>query len=145
MGSVICLDVGTKRIGVAASDMMRVVSSPVSIIYREKFADVVETVKKIIEQYSSVAIIVGYPYEMDGTEGISCQRVRHFCHNLFKALQKENRNTSFLLWDERLSSQEAEEAMLEADLSRKNRLSRRDKIAASLILQGFLAYSTLVS
>lgn len=143
-GAILCLDVGTKRIGVAVSDPMRLVASPMCVIERKKFSQVIKELKNILSQYDPLAILVGYPYEMTGKEGVSCQRVRHFSHNLLAALKEENLERNILLWDERLSTRGAEHSMLEGDLNRKNRQGRRDKVAASLILQGFLDFSNVI-
>jgi len=143
LGSLLCFDVGTKRIGIAVSDPMRLVASPLCVIHKSKFTQAAGEIKKVLFEYNPVAIVVGYPYEMNGQEGVSCQRVRHFCYNFLNFLKEDNLEISLLLWDERLSTKGAESSMLEGDLNRKNRAGRRDKIAACLILQGFLDFSNL--
>lgn len=141
MGPLLCLDVGSKRIGLAVSDITRLVATPLGLIQRTTFSKVVQDLLGVLRDYNPVGLVVGYPLEMSGTEGRACQGVRHFSHNLVRELAKTGVVYPLLLWDERLSTVGAEGAMLEADLSRANRATRRDKIAASLILRGFLEFA----
>lgn len=145
VGALLALDVGRKRIGVAVSDITRLVATPLHTIHRKKFSDVMATFVKLIQKYEAVGIVVGYPYEMSGNEGVACQSVRHFSHNALTALQEYSMYLPLLLWDERSSSQGAEKAMLEADMSRKKRADRIDNVAAGLILQSFLEFSLFIN
>jgi putative Holliday junction resolvase len=132
-GAVAGLDLGTKTIGVAVSDSMRSVASPLSTIRREKFTLDVAQLLKIITAREIKGIVLGLPINMDGSEGPRCQSTRAFARNLEKLTP-----LPISYWDERLSTVAAERAMLEADMSRKRRAEVIDHVAAGYILQGAL-------
>lgn len=133
MGALAGLDLGTKTIGVAVSDLRRQVASPLRTIRREKFTLDVAELMKIMAEREIVGLVLGLPMNMDGSEGPRCQSTRAFARNLEKLTE-----LPITFWDERLSTVAAERAMLEADLSRKKRSERIDNVAASFILQGAL-------
>ena len=132
-GAVAGLDLGTTTIGVAVSDTMRSVASPLSTIRREKFTLDAEKLLKIVAEREIAGIVLGLPMNMDGTEGPRCQSTRAFARNLEKLTP-----LPIGFWDERLSTVAAERAMLEADMSRKRRAEVIDHVAAGFILQGAL-------
>ena len=127
------LDPGTKTIGVAMSDAMQMIASPVTTIKRKKWKQDAEALLSIITEHNIGGIVVGYPINMDGSEGSRCQSVKAFVGNLEKAC-----SLPIILQDERMSSQAVERTMLEADISRAKRAQNVDKLAASYILQGYL-------
>ena len=133
--SIIGLDLGKKRIGVAVSDINQKVASPYLVIENKKFTEIVSIIQNIIVERNICAIIIGDPINMDGSIGPKSQSSKTFMNNLSKIV-----NIPILLWDERLSTVYAEKTLLEADLSRKKRKKIIDKIAASVILQGFLDF-----
>lgn len=133
--SIIGLDLGKKRIGVAVSDINQKVASPYLVIENKKFTEIVSIIQNIIIERNICAIIIGDPINMDGSIGPKSQSSKTFMNNLSKIV-----NIPILLWDERLSTVYAEKTLLEADLSRKKRKKIIDKIAASVILQGFLDF-----
>ena len=133
--SIIGLDLVKKRIGVAVSDINQKVASPYLVIENKKFAEIVSIIQNIIVERNICAIIIGDPINMDGSIGPKSQSSKTFMNNLSKIV-----NIPILLWDERLSTVYAEKTLLEADLSRKKRKKIIDKIAASVILQGFLDF-----
>ena len=133
--SIIGLDLGKKRIGVAVSDINQKVASPYLVIENKKFVEIVSIIQNIIVERNICAIIIGDPINMDGSIGPKSQSSKTFMNNLSKIV-----NIPILLWDERLSTVYAEKSLLEADLSRKKRKKIIDKIAASVILQGFLDF-----
>jgi putative Holliday junction resolvase len=133
LGGVAGLDLGTKTIGVAVSDRMRSVASPLSTIRREKFTLDVAALLKITTEREIVGLVLGLPMNMDGSEGPRCQSTRAFARNLEKLT-----DLPITFWDERLSTVAAERAMLEADMSRKRRAEVIDHVAAGFILQGAL-------
>lgn len=132
-GAVAGLDLGTKTIGVAVSDSLRSVASPLSTIRREKFTLDVAQLLKITDAREIKGIVLGLPMNMDGSEGPRCQSTRAFARNLEKLTP-----LPISYWDERLSTVAAERAMLEADMSRKRRAEVIDHVAAGYILQGAL-------
>lgn len=127
------LDLGTKTIGLAVSDSMWNVASPLSTIKRTKFTKDAETLIKICNEQDIGGLVLGLPLNMDGSEGPRVQATKAFQRNLERLCP-----LPVTLWDERLSTVAAERAMLEADTSRAKRAELIDSIAASIILQGAL-------
>lgn len=132
-GAVLGLDLGTKTIGVAVSDLRRQVASPLRTIRREKFTLDAAELLKIVAEREIGGLILGLPMNMDGSEGPRCQSTRAFARNLERLTP-----LPIAFWDERLSTVAAERAMLEADMSRKRRAEVIDHVAAGFILQGAL-------
>ena len=132
-GAIGGLDLGTKTIGVAVSDHLRSIASPLETIKRQKFTQDAEYILSICKRRTLCGLILGLPRNMDGSEGPRAQSTRAFARNLF---QKTDMPISF--WDERLSTIAAEKALLEADTTRKRRSEVIDHVAASYILQGAL-------
>lgn len=133
-GRLLGLDLGSKTIGLAMSDERRQIASPLETITRGKFSKDAEALKKLIEKHQICALVIGYPLNMDGSEGPRCQSTRQFIRNLQSPLP-------LLFWDERMSSMAVNRMMTdEADLSRQRRGELVDKLAASYILQGVLEY-----
>ena len=131
--SLIGLDLGTKTIGVAVSDIILSVATPIKTIKRKKFSIDSDQLLRIISVNNCCGIIFGLPKNMDGSEGPRAQATRAFARNFSK---KTTLPISF--WDERLSTVAAEKALLEADTTRKRRAEVIDHVAAAYILQGFL-------
>lgn len=127
------LDLGTKTIGVAVSDSMATVASPLETIKRRKFTVDADQLMQILTARRIGAIILGLPRNMDGSEGPRCQSTRAFARNLSRLT-----DLPIGFWDERLSTVAAEKALLEADTSRKRRAEVIDHVAAGYILQGAL-------
>lgn len=133
MQALIGLDLGDKTIGLAVSDRMRQVASPLSTIRRSKFTLDAAELLKIVADREIGGIILGLPFNMDGSEGPRCQSTRAFARNLERLTP-----LPIGFWDERLSTVAAERALLEADTSRKRRSEVIDHVAAAYILQGVL-------
>jgi putative Holliday junction resolvase len=133
MTALMGLDLGEKTIGVAVSDRMRGVASPLETVRRKKFTLDSARLLEIIADREIGGIILGLPKNMDGTEGPRCQSTRAFARNLSRLTE-----VSIGFWDERLSTVAAEKALLEADTTRKRRGEVIDHVAAGYILQGAL-------
>jgi putative holliday junction resolvase len=127
------LDLGDRTIGVAVSDAMRSVASPLTTIRRRKFAADAEALLAIAAERRLGGFVIGLPRNMDGTEGPRCQSARAFARNLSRLT-----DLPIGFWDERLSTVAAERALLEADTSRRRRAEVIDHVAAAYILQGAL-------
>ncbi len=127
------LDVGETTIGLALSDVRRSIATPLSTIERSKFSKDMEKLKTIVETHKIAGMVIGYPINMDGSNGPRTQSTRTFVSNLGK-----NFSLPMLLWDERLSTMAVERMMIDADMSRKRRAELVDKLAASYMLQGYL-------
>lgn len=132
-GALAGLDLGTRTIGVAISDILRGVATPVLTIRREKFTRDAEALLKLLAERRVAGIVIGLPRNMDGSEGPRAQSTRAFVRNLANLSP-----LPVLFWDERLSTVAAERALLEADTSRKRRSEVIDHVAAGFILQGAL-------
>ena len=130
---LIGLDLGTKTIGVAISDSLRLTATPIETIKRVKFTADAARLTDMITEREICGIILGLPRNMDGSEGPRCQSTRAFARNLSRIC-----DLPIGFWDERLSTVAAEKALLEADTSRKRRAEVIDHVAASYILQGAL-------
>ncbi len=133
MTALMGLDLGEKTIGVAVSDRMRGVASPLETVRRKKFTLDSARLLEIIADREIGGVILGLPKNMDGTEGPRCQSTRAFARNLSRLTE-----VSIGFWDERLSTVAAEKALLEADTTRKRRGEVIDHVAAGYILQGAL-------
>ncbi len=131
--ALIGLDLGTKTIGVAVSDRRLSVATPLETIRRTKFTADAEALLAICAKREIGGLILGLPYNMDGTEGPRCQSTRAFARNLTRLT-----DLPIGYWDERLSTVAAERALLEADTTRKRRSEVIDHVAAGYILQGAL-------
>ncbi|TNB47066.1 Holliday junction resolvase RuvX [Martelella lutilitoris] len=127
------LDLGTKTIGLAVSDLSRRFATPRPVIKRVKFTRDAETLLAFAEKEKIAGFVIGLPMNMDGSSGPRVQATRAFVRNM-EALSA----LPFTFWDERLSTVAAERALLEMDVSRQKRAGRIDSAAASFILQGAL-------
>ena len=127
------LDLGDKTIGVAVSDRLRSVATPLETIRRSKFTADAARLLDIARARNLGGLVLGLPYNMDGTEGPRCQSTRAFARNLSRLT-----DLPIGYWDERLSTIAATRALLEADTTRKRRSQVIDHVAAGYILQGML-------
>nr|WP_272210606.1 Holliday junction resolvase RuvX [Marinicella sp. W31]MDC2876506.1 Holliday junction resolvase RuvX [Marinicella sp. W31] len=127
------LDLGTKTVGLAVSDLSRRFATPRPVLKRVKFTKDAENLLAFAENEKLAGFVIGLPVNMDGSSGPRVQATRAFVRNMetLTAL-------SFTFWDERLSTVAAERALLEMDVSRQKRAGRIDSAAASFILQGAL-------
>jgi putative Holliday junction resolvase len=132
-GPLMGLDLGTRTIGVAVSDGLRMSATALETVRRTGFAADAERLREIAAGRGIAAIVLGLPRNMDGSEGPRCQSTRAFARNLASRL-----GLPVAFWDERLSTVAAERTLLEADSSRKRRAQVIDKVAAAYILQGAL-------
>lgn len=132
-GTVAGIDLGTKTIGLAISDAGLAMAHPRPVIARRKFTLDAQSLLAALEKERAVAVIIGLPVNMDGSEGPRVQATRAFVRNMERLT-----TLPFIYWDERLSTVAAERALLAMDVSRKKRDERIDSAAAAFILQGAL-------
>ncbi len=133
-GRILGLDLGSKTLGVAVSDPLFLTARPLEIIRRNKPGKLRSTlarVEELVKEYQAETVVLGYPLNMDGTEGERCRTTKEFAELLKKRVGCE-----VILWDERLTTVEADELMSESGIS--DRRQYVDKIAAMLILQDYL-------
>lgn len=132
-GRLIGLDLGTRTIGLALSDVQRMIATPLETIRRVKFTPDAQRLLDLAAQHAVVGLVLGLPGNLDGSEGPRAQATRAFARNMNKLGP-----LPMLLWDERWSTVAAERMLLEADATRRRRAEVIDKVAAGIILQGAL-------
>jgi len=130
---ILGLDLGTKTIGVAISDLTRRIASPLETIARTKFADDAQRLIRLAKREKAGLIVLGLPLNMNGSEGTRAQSTRAFARNLAKLT-----DIPIVFWDERLSTAAVERMLIAADQSRAKRSAVIDKLAAAYILQSAL-------
>lgn len=134
---ILGLDYGDKTIGVAVSDPFGWTAQGVEIIRRdhpEEYKKSLRRMRELMAEYQAETIVLGYPKNLDNSEGERCEKTKVFYERLKKSFPK----TEVVLWDERFSTIAAERALREANLSHGQRKSVIDKMAAVHILQGYL-------
>jgi putative pre-16S rRNA nuclease len=132
-GALIGLDLGTKTIGVAASDPDRRLATAVETVARETFSRDAQRLLALAAERNAAGFVLGLPINMDGSEGPRAQSTRAFARNLERLTE-----LPIALWDERLSTAAAERTLIGADVSRAKRAAVVDQHAAMFILQGAL-------
>ncbi len=131
---IVGLDLGEKTIGVAVSDIGRMIASPLALIRRTQFTKDAAALFELMQGRGAAGIVIGLPVNMDGTEGPRCQSASAFGRNLLRL-----RDEPIAFWDERLSSAAVNRMLIgEADVNRARRAELVDKAAAAWILQGAL-------
>ena len=132
--AILGIDYGSKRMGLAVSDLLRTIATSYKILYRKNINTDLDELRKIIKEKEIGAIVMGLPLQMNGLEGDTAIEVRKFA-----SILEENFGLPILLWDERLSSSAVESFLIkEVDLSRSKRSKVLDASAAAYILQGAL-------
>ena len=132
---ILSLDYGEKRIGIAISDNKCSIALPSEVLERNKTNKDFLYIKDFIEKNDIQAVLIGMPYNMNGTEGEKCKIVKNFSKKLLEFI-----NISIIYWDERLSTVAQEKILINKDVSRKKRKKVIDMLAASYFLQSFLDF-----
>lgn len=130
------LDFGSKTVGVAVSDELLITAQGIEIVRRKsegKLRQTLARIEELIREYQVERIVLGYPKNMDNSEGIRCEKTLEF-----KEMLERRSGLPVVLWDERLTTVAADRAMMEASIRREDRKNYVDKIAAVFILQGYL-------
>ncbi|MBX3483075.1 Holliday junction resolvase RuvX [Phenylobacterium sp.] len=134
-GALVGLDLGEKTMGVAVSDAIRMIASPLQTIRKTRFTDDVAALFRLVDSRRPVGFVIGLPVNMDGTEGARCQSNRAFARNLLRLKP----DLAIAFWDERMSTMAVNRMLIgEADVSRARRAEVVDRAAAAWILQGAL-------
>ena len=131
---IMCLDLGGSRTGVAVSDLLGITAQGAGVINVKGFDEDLESYKKIISEKNVGTLVIGYPLNMDGTEGAKAESIREQYERIKEALP----DIEVLLWDERLSTKEAERAFSETGKNWKKKMKVIDEMAAQIILQSYL-------
>lgn len=133
---ILGLDFGSKTVGVAVSDELMMTAQGLEIIRRQspnKLRQSLARIEQIIEEYQVERIVLGYPKNMNNTEGERCEKTKEF-----KEMLERRTGLTVILWDERLTTVAADRLMMETGVRRENRKQYVDEIAAVFILQGYL-------
>jgi putative Holliday junction resolvase len=139
-GRLMALDVGTKTIGIATSDVLRSLATPLTTLKRQKLATDLSALAELAAKHDVKALVIGLPLNMDGSEGPRCQSVRQFAANIERHGPPKLAALPAVLQDERLSTAAVTRGMIEDyDMSRARRAERVDAAAAAWILESALA------
>ena len=130
---ILALDHGTKRIGVAVSDETKTIAQPLEYIPAEPFADFLARLKKLLVEKEIDLVLIGLPRNMDGSYGPAAQKVEAFVAVLRGAI-----TVPIKMWDERLTSAQANKILIQAKVRRDKRKEKVDKMAAAILLQSYL-------
>ena len=130
---ILALDHGTKRIGIAISDELKMIAQPMEFVLAEPFTDFVKRLKEIIREKEVELILIGMPRNMDGSYGPAALKVQEFI-----AVLKDLVAIPIKTWDERLTSAQAQRFLIEGGVRRQERKQKVDKMAASIFLQSYL-------
>ncbi len=131
---VLGLDIGNKRVGVAISDELGIIAQPLETILWEGAELLAEKLRVMITDYEVETLVIGLPVHMSGKEGVEARNIRELADYLSSEL-----DVTVDLWDERLTSVEAERILINGNIKRNNRKKNIDKIAAAIILKGYLS------
>jgi putative pre-16S rRNA nuclease len=134
MGRIVSLDIGMKRIGVAVCDELQFVARPLTVVKRTGWKKVLKQIKAILEEFDAKALVLGLPYNFDGSESEMSQEARRLARNFSLSL-----DIPVFLQDERVTSIEAKNLLYEQGYSEKEILQRIDSEAAAIILSDFLS------
>ena len=129
---IVALDVGDRRIGIAVSDALGITAQPIETYTRVGYGPDVRRISQIAQQYETNRILCGLPLNMDGTRGFQAEKVTQLAEKL------EEAGLIVSYYDERMTTVLAEDALLEANMSRENRKKKVDMVAAVMILQSYL-------
>ena len=135
------LDFGSKTVGVAVSDPLGITAQGVEIVRRKspnKLRQTLARIDELVREYDVEELVLGYPKNMNGTEGERCEKTKEF-----KELLEKRTGLPVALWDERLTTVAADRSMMEAGLGHYERKEYVDEIAAVFILQGYMAAKTM--
>lgn len=134
MGRILSIDPGTKRVGLALSDPLKILSSPLQFLPYINQETLIDDICRIVKEKNVETVVIGFPVREDGEEGEGCEYARQVLH----ALQKRDINA--VLWDERYSSKIAQNFLHETGINTRNSKGKIDSAAASVLLENYLAY-----
>ena len=135
---LLSLDVGDRRVGVAVSDDTGLIASPLTVIRRTSKVEDFGKIARLVQDRKVEGLVVGHPLNRDGSAGPQARRVERYAAALAKFLLSQGHDLPVHLWDERMSTQRAQEAMIAAGRRAKDRRAQIDAAAAAVILQDFL-------
>ena len=140
----LALDVGERRTGVAIGEVM---ARPLTTLKRGSKEQDFAAIGQLVRQHQVDTLVVGLPLNVDGSKGFQAQRTERYAARLHKTLQEIGLEVELVLWDERMTTKHAEQALIAGGRGRRDRKQRVDEVAAAMILQSYLdraAQGTLV-
>lgn len=138
MSRWLALDVGERRIGVAVSDESGSIATPLTVIRRASKVEDFGRIAVLVREQAAQGLVVGHPLNDDGSAGPQARRIERYATALAEALRAAGLDLPLTLWDEHLSTQRAQEAMIAAGRKAWDRRGRIDAVAAAVILQDYL-------
>ncbi len=133
MGRILGIDPGEKRVGLALSDPQGIIASPLGQIEFQNQEQLISQIKELCQKHQVEEIVLGYPLRTTGRKGQEAEKVEELAEVI-----RQKTGLKVHLWDERLTTQQAEKELLQADLSRKKRKKLRDQLSACFMLDSFL-------
>jgi len=134
----LALDVGDRRVGVAVSDETELIATPLAVIHRKSKAEDFVKIARLVQEQRAGGLVIGQPLNADGSAGAQAARVERYALALAQALRDEELEVTIAFWDEYLSTQRAQKAMISAGRRSRERRMRIDAAAAAVILQDYL-------
>jgi putative Holliday junction resolvase len=135
---LLALDVGDRRVGVAVSDLTGLIATPLTVVRRTSKAEDFLRIGRLIREQGAEGLVVGHPVDEDGSAGPQARRVARYATALYQALQDGGFDGPLIFWDERMSTQRAEEILIASGRKVRERKSWIDAVAAAVILQDYL-------
>ncbi|MEJ2734161.1 MAG: Holliday junction resolvase RuvX [Anaerolineae bacterium] len=135
---LMALDVGERRVGVAVSDTTGVLATPLMVVRRKSKVEDFYTFARLVREQGVEGLVIGHPLNADGNAGPQARRVERYAAALLEALSAEGLTLQMFLWDEHMSTQRAQQLMIEAGRKARERRGRIDAVAAAVILQDYL-------
>lgn len=135
---LLALDLGERRIGVAVSDPMGLIATPLAVIHRTSKAADFRQVADLVREQQAAGLVIGHPLNADGSAGPQALRAERYAAEMEEALRRQGLDLPLILWDEHGSTQRAQETMIAAGRGARNRRERIDAVAAAIILQEYL-------
>ena len=142
MGRIMSLDYGSRTIGVAVTDPMQLIVSPLETVVRDQENKLRESLRRIVgiaREQDAELILLGLPLHMDGRQGERAEKTIEFKHLLERRLEAAGLQLPVVLWDERLTTAAADDILSESEIPQEDRKKYIDKIAAALLLEDWLA------
>lgn len=130
---ILAIDHGSRRMGIAISDELKIIAQPLEFIPAEPFAGFLARLQELLQEKEVELILVGLPRNMDGSHGPAAQKVQEFV-----AALKSNTAVPIKTWDERLTSVQANRLLIQGNVRRDKRKEKVDKMAAAILLQSYL-------
>lgn len=135
---LLALDLGERRIGVAVSDPIGLIATPLTVVHRTSKAADFRQIADLLREQQAEGLVIGHPLNADGSAGPQALRVERYAAEMEEALRQQGLDLPFILWDEYGSTHRAQEAMIASGRGARNRRQRIDAAAAAIILQEYL-------